>query len=725
MKSSLRSFPARLLAIVLALPVLSAAAVAQDEQDPLLIHFGFSGRARNNCWTPVLIESALNLTFQGRASIYASETGSIERGRFSTPLTLTASGSEGERERFWLYVRPEQGDFRVTAQLRGTQDVRLFEKRPMGPLRCSTGTKVFLVASLPSGRPIGLQQELLKAYLLDDKSKYMPYAYDYEVIQARAIGYDGIDTLLLLNPRMDRDLREDQSEAIMKFVETGGRLVIFVNRYWQQTSRSRLAEILPAQFGPLVKLADTSRLRQLCGPWTPEFEGDLFVPAMQPKGPTARVLVTCGNRPVVLAGTVGMGSVTLVGLDTDSAVLQSWPKLPQLAARLQELKRGLTPRPPPEENTTEHGFMVGERAEQFIASASWFGSVAFVWAIILMTLGYIFVAGPLLHLVLRGMKRLRWSWPVYMALSLAAAGASFLVTSAFRNRDTVCRTMTVVDFPADSRAAVGRSNYSVRFPDSSLYEVSLDTRQEASHYVRQGWITLAPTDRGGLGMLPSSGKLFDYAPTLLSLDRLAVKSNQSRNFTSQWRSDLARPFFADLRREGGQLRGTLRNTVGKVKLATLFGPSKTYVIRPDLEPGGAVRLEGRGKSTATYLQSLANNIIDQNRGMLSAPVGPSEAHPRKLREWIFQDICLSSFYEFYRRSPVKERDDGNNKQRYLISRNDASRRLDLSHVLDSGQAVLIGVAQIDLPDALIIDGREVVAQAEDRLVVFRQVVPIK
>ena len=96
-----------------------------------------------------------------------------------------------------------------------------------------------------------------------------------------------------------------------------------------------------------------------------------------------------------------------------------------------------------------------------------------------------------------------------------------------------------------------------------------------------------------------------------------------------------------------------------------------------------------------------------------------------MTEWIFQDICLSSFYEFYRRSPVKERPDGDKKRRYHVSRNDAARRLDLSHMLDSGYAVLIGVAEIELPDGLIIDGREVVAETEDRLVVFRQVVPIK
>jgi len=736
LNSSLPSFLARLLAVVCALPLLCGTAVAQDEQDPLLIHFGFSGRARSNCWTPVLIESALNLTFQGEASIYPSGAGGAERGRFTTAVTLTASGSEGERERFWLYVRPDQGQLRVTAQLEGDRDLRLFEKEPMGSSRFADDTLVFLVACLPSGRPIGLQQELLKKYPLPKDKEHAPYSANYEAMQTntrrlpnRAIGYDGIDTLLLLNPRMDRDLREDQIEAIMEFVETGGRLVMFVNRYWQQTSRSRLAEILPARFGPLVQLTDTSRLRQLAGRWTPEFKGDLFVPAMQPSGPTARVLVTCGNAPVVLAGTVGMGSVTVVGLDTESAVLQSWPHLPQLAAKLQ----GLTPRPAPEKGTTGRGFMVGESPERFIIPKSRFGSVAFVWAIILMTLGYIFASGPLLHLVLRGAKRLHWSWPVYMALSLAAAGASFLVVSAFRNRDTVCRVMTVVDFPADGRAAVGRSSYSLRFPDSSLYEVSLDTRKDAPHYVRQGWISLKPIGLGGLGgglgVLQSGGKLFEYSPTLLSLDRLAVKSNQSRYFMSQWRSEVPTPFFADLRREDGRLRGTLRNTVGRVKFATLFGPQYTCATKGTVGPGDMVDLEDLSKKlTADHLRSLADAVIDKEGGFGSFGAGGAHGDDANVSaKRIFRDVCLSSFYEFYRRSPAKERDSplADGEVRYLISRNDAARRLDLSHLLDNGHGVLIGVAEIELPDALVVDGREVAADMGDRLVVFRQVVPIK
>ena len=671
------------------------------------------------------------MTFQGEASIYPSGAGGAERGRFTTAVTLTASGSEGERERFWLYVRPGQPQFRATAQLEGDPDLRLFEKRPMGARRFADDTLVFLVACLPSGRPIGLQQELLRKDPLPGGKEYGPFVHNYEAIQVntrrlpnRAIGYDGIDTLLLLNPRMDRDLREDQIEAIMQFVETGGRLVVFVNRNWQQMSRSRLAEILPAQFGPLVQLTDTSRLRQLAGPWTPEFKGDLFVPAMQPKGPTARPLVTCGNAPVVLAGTSGMGSVTVVGLDTESAALQSWPNLPQLAAKLQGLKE----RPAPKKDTAEQGFLVGGCPEQFIVPKGRFGSVGFVWAIILMTLGYIFVSGPLLHLVLRGTKRLHWSWPVYMALSLAAAAASFMVVSAFRNRDTVCRVITVVDYPADGRAAVGRSSYSLRFPDSSLYEVSLATRKDAPPYVRQGWLSLKPIGTGGLSVLQSGGKLFEYSPTLLSLDRLAVKSNQSRYFMSQWRSEVPTPFFADLRRQNGRLRGTLKNTVGRVKFAALFGPQYTYVIRKNLEPGGIVTLDSRGSPTADHLRSLADAVIGQEGSFGSFGAGGAHGDDANVsEERIFQDVCLSSFYELYRRSPAKERDSrfAGGKVQYLIRRNDAARRLDLSHLLDNGHGVLIGLADIELPDELIVNGRQVAADTGDRLVVFRQVVPIK
>jgi len=140
----------------------------------------------------------------------------------------------------------------------------------------------------------------------------------------RALGYQGADVLVWLNPEPERLEEFAQRKAIEEYVRGGGHLVVAVGAEWQRLSGSFLERILPAvptgaasaplppdlfKYGPADPLEPIvlARLR------TPIGEGNASSEA----------------TPWVVRGRHGFGRVTLLAFD---------PTLPPFS-RMKERKR--------------------------------------------------------------------------------------------------------------------------------------------------------------------------------------------------------------------------------------------------------------------------------------------------------------------------------------------------------------------------------------------------
>jgi len=721
-----------------ALAVCASGARAQERKPEPRIYYGFAGAARSLCWTPVLLEFPQGFAggnFVGDAVIYPSGNCDAARGRVRTSVTLTApeEGAAGaDLERFWLYVRPGRSTMRASAYLEGTRRLPLFADLNLGKGGFADDSTAIVMA----GRSVGLETVVTMEVLLPGGGRFKPFAEHYELVIGttrqlpdRAIGYEGIDLLVLVDPQPGRDLRDDQVEAIAQFVESGGRLMVWVNRHWQEVARSRLGELLPADLGPLVTLADTEGVRRAGGALAPPLAGEVTVPAMRPRG-GSQLLLAGGGAPVAVARTVGTGAVTLVGLDADSPALRSWGGEPALSAGLARLKGD---EPLVEGQQTERRDC-GPLMRAWLQPQSRIGSAGFFWAIILLGLIYIAVSGPVLYVVLRRHGRLNWSWPAYFSLSLAVAVVCFAIVWGVRNRDVLCTTLTVVDIPAED-AAVGRSRHVLRFPDSKLYDVSLDVDALGLSAAgvpggmrsagRGGYLALEPVDDlSAVGLLSTNDRLFDHAATLLGLEGLAVKSNQFRYFASRWRAEVPAPLTVAVADGAGGLEGTVGVNIGPIYDAVLLGPRHACLLATPLQAGQQYsidRLSGR-MEVRRYLQNLATEglneqMIGMGHFLGHAPSDLAQADPAD----VVKDLIRATGYEMHRRDPgfVGEKA----MTRVDLARTDFARQLDLTHLLDAGRAVIIGRAEIDVPDGLRVDGRK--PDGVRRLVMFRQVVRLK
>ena len=696
---------------VAALALCLAAVAARGQAGNVASWYGFDGGSRAECWTPVLVEIPQGFTgggFDGLAAIDPSAGCGAQRGRFTLPVVLTAAegGAVAEVQRRWLYVRPGAGLLRAGAYLAGPGGERheLFADRVLARASFRDHTVVIVEA----GASLGLADVVASRVALDDGSEHWPYSEQYDTARCtiarlpdRAIGYEAVDVLVLVNPEVVSDLRGDQVEAIAGFVATGGRLVVVVGRPGQVPGESRLGALLPARPAGVSVLSDVAALQRFAGPDASAPSGEVTVVAMTPKA-GSRVRLSAGGTAVVVEGSVGMGSVTVVGLDVAGAI-RGWPDLGRFAAALLRLE----PQTSPEDTWTP----CGQAMQRSVAPGS--VSVMFFWAALGMMGVYIVAIGPVLYLVLKARGARRWSWPLCLVLSVAVAAGCFGVVSAVRNRRVRDASLTVVDYAPGAAPVSGRTWRCTQFPDSALYEVR----------IRAGVGYVAPIPMAGFSrrILSTGERLFDYAVTLMGVEDLPVKSNQFRSFASRWRSDGALPVSASVRRRGSGFAGTL-TPARAVRRAVLIGRENTRVFDEGLAAGEAAAVDGGARTMATsrYLRELAEEVLESDRRFsMGLPATGGASGGASAGKEIFTEVCLSTCAELYRRRPAA---GPGGRGRLQLLRNGWTRPLDLTHLLDLGYALLIGEADLDVPDGILVDGRE--PDERVRRVVFRQVVRI-
>lgn len=703
--------------------MLSLSAAAGEPK--VTVTYGFRNKARSNCWTPVLVEVPQGVAgnFQGQAAIFPSADCDAARGRFRVPVTLTASeaGAASGKERFWLYVRPGEKLFQGRAYLAtesGRFERPLTDSRTLGTNQFSERTTVIAVA----GMPIDLEKTVIRQEVTVGERTYTPYSRQYETVLCdsvlalpnRAMGYEGIDVLVLSNANLAADLRADQLNALVGFVEAGGRLIVLISRANQIPSDTPIADMLPARAEAVVATDALGPLHRAAGGHLTAPTGKAAVVTLAPKAGSV-VLVRIGDAPIAVERLFGMGTATLIGLDVRSPAIRSWKDFPHFIASVIRMA--------PDFSFEGWSTRCGKHAMQWMAPPG--GGVGFFWVVILLTIVYVIVSGPVLYAVLKRRRQRHLVWPLYLAISLTMATVCFALVTLVRNRRVTDVSLTVLDLPADDLPALGRSMHSVRFPDSAVYRVGLDAPC--------GTVAMMSSRSVARRILSSSGRLFDYVPAPAGdsalampgrdppvlIDSLAVKSNQYREFSTRWRMACKRPVVATVERSRGSYRGTLRSR-WPVTRAVLMFRDRSFRLDDMLRPGVTVQLrsEVQSQSTPMFLQKKADRLAKGEPdlgGWGSAP--DDEPEVKTSADEVFDDVCLSTFYEMFRRRKiVRSAPD----QSVALSRNHWSRSLDLTYLADLGYGVLIGLTDADVPDGVLVNGQ--IPGERTRLVIFRQVI---
>ncbi|MBY0456944.1 MAG: hypothetical protein K2V38_06380, partial [Gemmataceae bacterium] len=640
--------PRHSLAAVLALVLLAAPATAADKVTITSVSVGLptgrddTGVSKFGAWAPVYVryQATGAVGNQAELVIEAPDTDEVTTV-LTTPVDLRGDRVIG-------YVRPVGVQSEFTVTLRAADGSALSEPfraraRPREPLQyvvlalggAPTGFELPKLANAESGTLRGGRVDLAHIARLEDLPDHWS-------------GYDGADLVILNtgtapefvsqlfapNPgrlgaggtAIVQPTRAEQKRlALLHWVGRGGRLAVSLG------ANAGLVKELPSLANLLAfALKDDAPTRQVeveglvwsTGTGVNTNSGVLgtrgakFPMANLRPDHRARVLIPPPSRaaedrlPAVVQSPFGLGRLTLVGFDLDSAPFADfqaradfWDFVLREAGAARASGGEGKPRPP--------GVLTEEEDEAAVALRAHNDSfdgvpvVSFGWVAVLIVL-YILVVGPVEYVFLkRVLGRLELTWVTFPLIALTASVLAYVSAAEIKGRDLKVNKLDVLDIDADSGQVCGSTWFTVFSPRNDSYSVAVTPND--------GWATArSPVpfldvppheDRVTAVGAPRAGRASltrrKYAITEKGLENVPVQVWSTKAFLANWSAPLQNQpalVVSDLRHPPGdrsQVIGTFRHDLPIPELTdcVMFYAGQAYPLFGDvLTRGSAVRV---------------------------------------------------------------------------------------------------------------------------------------
>lgn len=315
------------------------------------VSLGFAGRFRPGSWVPVQVQVANEgVPFNARVEVitavghpFSPNPGYVV---FRRPVALPS----GARKQLLINV-PISSTYRPI-------DVRLVEMNGnvLSSQRISLRdagitSDIVLVLDTTGQRWTWLQEVVRVASpLLQHSRVYVAHAQSVTDLPAEWVAYESVRTIVLTDTFPVTSLSEEQLDAILMWVESGGHLLVAGGANMGLRNVPALANNLPVTLDSgtsVVTVRDFGRdLSPLPQP--------LRVVAWNARPGKGRVRVAAEDVPLVAIGTLGTGCITYIGFDLAAPPLREWSDLdsfsralvfpPRMVRRTTEsLERNLLP----------------------------------------------------------------------------------------------------------------------------------------------------------------------------------------------------------------------------------------------------------------------------------------------------------------------------------------------------------------------------------------------
>lgn len=548
-------------------------------------------------------------------------------------------------------------------------------------------------------------------------------------------GYQGVDAVVIPVNGTDKNqqvVREQfakgspQGEALRQWVANGGVVLLSVGKDLEKFRGSGLGEWSPVMPRSEESLRLFAPLQTLGGKPL-RFDGT--VPMTQVETEPRRVVLRGATFPLVVEAPYQFGRVYFCSLDLDQEPFVGWEGLSRFYSSI--LTRGSA-----KQDQTESGGSgrlstggISELASQFTRGISSIEGVnrTSLWGNLLFLLVYLLVVGPLDYLIVcRWLKRPEWTWVTLPLILLGAGGAGLIYARSSNGESLRTRSVSVVDFDSKSNRVHGRNWSALYSPETRRVSITTSPKPmtevtAGSSANRLGWWSLPEGSIGGL--YRSSGVQFarrEYGsgPNPDELVKAPVQIWSTRIVESEWTAEEKAPVTSKLESTGvGNLQGAVTWTLSEpLKDCMLVYGNRVYFPRAKRgsdsaelaanfvwEPGVATQTsqrELRGFLTKLQTRTVVKRIAtaDQQEVKEVETVASSyDALSRNLDD-ILPILC---FFEYAGGSG------------YTQLRNDMLGRMDWSHQLRMGEAVLYGRIEGG-GVTLSLDGKEPPASGEQQ-----------
>jgi hypothetical protein len=400
-----------------------------------------------------------------------------------------------------------------------------------------------------------------------------------------------------------------------------------------------------------------------------------------------------GGLPLVIRAVRGFGELTWVGLDVDLAPLADWPGRPELLRRIigvvreaQSSVAGASGR------LTSLGYtdLVG----QMRAALDVFPGVRvvpFAW-VIGFTLLYLALLGPVDYLLVhRWGRRPLLTWLTLPVFVLVIAGGAYGLARATKGHAVGLNQVEVVDVDVASglvRGTVWANLYTPRHDRFTLelapqFPQGLSLASDEPDAVLS-WLTLPGRGLGGVEAAADvaafeQGYRYGHARSELAGLPLAIWSSKSLH--GSWTAEAAPSLDSDLATNAdGELVGRFTNGLREpLANARLYFAGR--ICRLDtVDPGEQIDLEGK------LWVSASNELTGRTLSKDAPPYNAANRDPRRI-------LQMMMWYQLA----------GGANYVGLINRYHA--RLEFTHLLDAGRAVLVAESGLLSPRAAPAESR--------------------
>lgn len=440
------------LVFIVRTSVPALAAVGEGPSLTMEISPAYQGYFKYGEWLPVWV-TLDNAGADLQAEVHVRVSGSTANSVYAMAVALPA----GAHKVLPLYVLPNNFSHELQAELVSGGEVLLAETitvRPQPNISYLSG----IIASQRGALSLlqGVQLPSSRTHFLVDLS--------ISELPERSAALNSFDCLILNDTDTSR-LTPGQAQALLLWVQRGGRLVIGGGAGAGQTFAGLPDALLPLSLSGVTDLETLSALAGLASGAPIRVPGPFAVAGGQPTG--AAILVEQDGHSLVLEKTVGKGHVDFIALDLSAAPFDAWSGTTAFWQALitpGAAYEGLPPDMSPRQ-------MVSNAVNNALYNLPSLDLPSARWLTILLGV-YIVLVGPVNYFILRWRNKRHLAWITIPAITLIFSGVSFGLGYAMRGTDLIINKVAIARAQPDSPAQV-YSYIGLFSPANQTYEIEV------------------------------------------------------------------------------------------------------------------------------------------------------------------------------------------------------------------------------------------------------------
>jgi hypothetical protein len=320
-------------------------------------------------------------------------------------------------------------------------------------------------------------------------------------------GLRSLDVLSWVDPR-PADLRPGQVQAVARWVEEGGILMLAIDETWLDLQSGVLEPWTSIRARAPVPTTTLPSLAATSGkPFAP-LAAPVSVTALEPRG--ARAWLEGSSGPLGAIEERGRGHVVVLGVNPSRPPLSAWNGWAPLWLAMLDATgfQARLPDAPAQQNQRTISLDVRAQAGNLLTGEHEVRSPP-KGLLLLLFAGYLLLIGPADYLLLRRKRRLAWTWVTLPLIVLVVSAISYGVAATARSAAESSRHVIVRDL--------------------SAYEDRARETLFASFFAaRQGGVAMSAVDADKIALPIAAG---DWGDPMQHFFRRSVLANSTRAYS--------------------------------------------------------------------------------------------------------------------------------------------------------------------------------------------------